>query len=215
MKFPIFEAIVKHIEIELGKRSILIDSLIPWERPDINAKGIELIVHLENYSDTLKNMTINLDWDKFREVKLARTLEGMEKHPFIKESLINYENIRTVMDVEVIWNLNPEVILGINNPVTATSRLNLASEWMENINKRFNFLLKKENVMTRWHVEFEGDFKGRYVSNMSLITYYQLSFSEANTIFDVNRTVLTRLKSIQNTSRRLLILTKECLPDAA
>lgn len=215
MTYPIFESIVKHIEIELSNRSIVVDSLSAWERPDINAKGIELIVHLESYSEYMKNMSINLDWDKFREAKLAGSLKGMESHPFLKEEYKNMDNVRSVMDVEVVWNLNPDVILGLSNSITATSRLDWASEWMDNINKRFNFLLKKDNVITRWHVEFEGDLKGRYVSNMSLITYYQLSFTECNTVFDVNNIVLSRLKEIQNISKKLLILSKDCLPKAA
>jgi hypothetical protein len=214
MDYPIFDAIVKHIENELKKRYILIDSLRVWNETGINARGIEMSVHLDNYSTTMKNMIINMDWDKFREAKLASSLSGMNNHPFLKEGLKNLDSIKPVLDVEVIWNLNPEIIMNLSNEITATSRLNWASEWMDNINKRSNFLLGNEDVMTRWHVEFEGDLNGRYVSNMSLITYYQVSLSESQSISDINSAILKRLKRIQNITRKLVFLTSDCLPKA-
>jgi hypothetical protein len=60
MDYPIFDAIVKHIENELKKRYILIDSLRVWNETGINARGIEMSVHLDNYSTTMKNMIINM-----------------------------------------------------------------------------------------------------------------------------------------------------------
>ena len=138
----------------------------------------------------------------------------MNNHPFLKEGLKNLESIKPMLDVEVIWNLNPEVIMNLSNEITATSRLNWASEWMDNISKRSNFLLGNEDVMTRWHVEFEGDLNGRYVSNMSLITYYQVSLAESQSVSDINSAILKRLRRIQNITRKLVFLTSDCLPKA-
>lgn len=212
MNYPIFDSIVKNVEAELSKRSIKIDSFRTWNEPAINATGLELGVHLDDISKTLKEVVINMDWDKFREAKMATELRGMEAHPFLKEKISNLENVKAAMDVEVIWNLDENIILNICNHPHTSKRLETASNWMENINKRANFLLKNEDIMTRWHVELEGDLNGRYVSNMSLISYFQYSLDDCHTIFDVHNYIQNKLKRILDTTRRLMILTEECIP---
>ena len=52
-------------------------------------------------------------------------------------------------------------------------RIEQASKWMESISSDINAILKNQNIITRWHVEIEGDENGKYLSAINLISYFQ------------------------------------------
>lgn len=212
MNYPIFDSIVKNIEADLLKRAIRIDTFRTWNEPNINATGLELSFNLQDSSRTIRSVSINMDWDKFREAKMARELKGMEAHPYVKENIGNLQSVKPTVDVEVIWNLNEQQILKLKQETSNFSRLDLASTWMDNINKRAQFLLQNDDIMTRWHVELEGDLNGRYVSNMSLISYFQYTLSDCHTVLDVHDYIQAKLKHILGVTRRLILLSEEAIP---
>ncbi|TNE74118.1 hypothetical protein EP331_02625 [bacterium] len=211
MNYPIFDSIVKNIEADLLKRSIKIDTFRTWNEPNINATGLEMGFKLDDISKTIRSISINMDWDKFREAKMARELKGMEAHPYAKEKIGNLQSVKPTVDVEVMWNLDEKRVLTLSGESAAFKRLELASTWMENINSRANFLLQNDDIMTRWHVELEGDVNGRFVSNMCLISYFQYTLSSCHTILDVHDYIQEKLKQILNVTRRLMYLSEDAL----
>lgn len=215
MIYPIFDSIVKNIESGLSERSILIDAFRTWNEPAINATGLELGVEMDERSKTLTDMSINMDWDKFREIKMARQLKGMEEHPFLKEKVGTLTNVKAAIDVEVMWVLNEKSILDQFDESNFPKRIESASNWMERINERASFLLKMDDVMTRWHVELEGDMNGRYVSKMCLISYFQYTLDGCTTVNDVHDYISEKLKNILSITRRLIVLSEETLPQVA
>ncbi|MEX0681359.1 MAG: hypothetical protein WD097_08260 [Balneolales bacterium] len=173
MNYPIFSTIVSQIEARLDKRAIKLDPFRVWNEDKINATGLEIGINLSDRSQHLSKLVINLDWDKFREVGLAEKLPGMKKHPFLKQKPFKDHSVSPYIDVEMIWHFNEEVLYKKLDSPVGNRRMEAAGHWMEHINKELKRILTQENLITRWHIEIEGDTLGRFVTNMSLISYMQ------------------------------------------
>ena len=112
MQYPIFNSFINRIKADLNKKNIKSEEFVVWTEETINAIGLELRIQLDDISPYLQSVTINFDWDKFREVSLARQLPGMEKHPLlnVKNDITN-THLKPNMDVEVSWKFNQDYIL--------------------------------------------------------------------------------------------------------
>src|SRR5699024_2495080 len=115
-------------------------------------------------SQNLKALSINFDWDRFRETVLARQLKGMEEHPFLQDKTLKTTSISPVIDIEITWMFDekaPHPHLAAHN---GNHGLESAGNWMEEISKEVNKLLADDDIITRWHIEVEGNEKGKYIS---------------------------------------------------
>ncbi|MDZ7771811.1 MAG: hypothetical protein U5K31_03600 [Balneolaceae bacterium] len=203
MIYPIFNSVVNCIEQELNKREAEIKTFKTWNEDRINATGLEILIDLSGQSHFLDTLSINFDWDRFRETVLARQLEGMEEHPFLQEENMVSTSIAPVIDIEITWMFNEEKSQPQVEGHSQSRRLESASEWMEEISRDVNQLLGDDNIITRWHVEVEGDSTDKYLSAINLISYYQYTLSDMESLNDVHRFVTRQLRSLLAKSRKV------------
>jgi hypothetical protein len=205
MQYPIFNSFINRIKSDLTRKNIVADEFIVWTEETINAVGLEISIDLSKSSPYLRNVTINFDWDKFREVSLAKQLDGMEKHPLLSgKNGVSPSELKPNMDVEVTWHLNEEYILEGNQLESTNWRLDMASQWMDAMNRRINEVLPADYIISRWHVEIDGDISGRYVSAMSLISYFQFTLDKQNMLNDILDFISKRLQLILVRSNRVV-----------
>lgn len=205
MQYPIFNSFINRIKSDLVKKNIVPKEFALWTEDTINATGLELKIDLSDVSSFVKDVTINFDWDKFREVACARQLPGMEKHPLLNNKRINVKkNFNPNMDVEVTWNLNQNAILNDRSNDGTAWRIELATNWMDTINRNINETLPADYIISRWHIEVDGDEEGRYLSAMSLISYFQFTLSQLNNLNDILDFISKRLQLILIRSNRII-----------
>src|SRR5690625_6189078 len=117
-------------------------------------------------------MSINFDWDSFREVTLASRMDGTRSHPLLKAQHLSEVNVIPVIDIELVWHFDvekcqPESVVGNEN-----FRIDTASRWMDMASKRENELLLSDDIITRWHIELDGDENGRYLTAINLLSLF-------------------------------------------
>lgn len=215
MKYPIFNSIVNRIESELIKRNINVKSFKTWDENKINASGLEIIIDLSGASDYIRSLVINFDWDKFREIALARQLDGMEEHPLIADKPMISASIEPLIDIEVVWQFDPQKSQNMVPDKTGTNRLQAASEWMEAVNKEVNQLLSSDDIITRWHIEVEGDQYGRYLSTITLLSYFQYSLSNLGSLNETHRYVARKIQHLLYKTNKVIELADRILEKTA
>ncbi len=215
MTYPIFNSVVNRIESDLKERDITINSFRTWNEDRINATGLEIEFDLQKKSNFLKALSINFDWDRFRETVLAKQLTGMEEHPFLQEENMVSTSISPVIDIEITWLFNekaPHPRLAANN---GNHRLEAASQWMEEISKEVNQLYADDDIITRWHIEVEGSESGKYLSAINLISYFQYTLEDLNSLNDVHNFVLKCLQELLVKSNKVLKIAEQTLDTRA
>lgn len=205
MQYPIFNSFINRIKADLNRKNIKTEEFVVWNEQNINAIGLELRIDLSAVSPYLSHVTINFDWDKFREVSLAKQLEGMEKHPLLStESNGKGAHLKPNMDVEVTWGFNQDYILSGRDLKDTNWRLDLASNWMDSMNRRIGEVLPADYIISRWHIEIDGDVHGRFLSNMSLISYFQFTLEKQNELNDILDFISKRFQLILVRSNRIV-----------
>ena len=212
MNYPIFNSFINRIKSDLLKKNINPEEFIVWTEDTINATGLEIKIDLTSVSSYVTNVTINFDWDKFRETSCAKQLSGMEKHPLLlsKSSNESYD-INPSMDVEVTWNLNQNMILNDKSQSGDTKRIDRATQWMDNMNKRIHEVLPSDYIISRWHIEIDGDQDGRYLSTMSLISYFQFTLTQQTSLNQILEFISKRLQLILIRSNRIIQIAENSL----
>lgn len=204
MTYPIFNSVTNQIKSELDKKEVKIKTFKTWNEDRINATGLEIVIDLEERAHFVESLSFNFDWDRFRETVLARQLDGMEEHPFLLEDNMVSANIAPVIDIEVTWFFDEE---RSQNPVSGgngNQRLEAASVWMEKISEHVNKLLADDDIITRWHIEIEGDEYGKYLSAINLISYFQYTMADLNSLNSVHEFVTEQLKDLLLKSNKVL-----------
>ncbi|MEX1010596.1 MAG: hypothetical protein WDZ29_00895 [Balneolaceae bacterium] len=173
----------------MTKKKVNVTQFRTWEETQINATGLEIKIDLPTSVRYLKSVSINLDWDRFRETKLARQLEGMSAHPLLKSPHLLDMDVSPAIDIEVVWYFDvdvcqPESTNGENN-----YRIEEAGKWMAEVSRKVNKLLHKDDIITRWHIEVEGDDKGKFLTAINLISYFQYPVEEPASINQVHQFV--------------------------
>lgn len=204
MTYPIFNSVVNRIENELNKRDISIKTFKTWNEDRINATGLEIVIDLNNKANYLKSLSINFDWDRFRETVLARQLDGMEEHPFLQEENMVSTSISPLIDIEVTWLFDEKQSQPHVQAQEGVSRLEAASIWMERISAEVNELLAEDDIITRWHVEVEGDEHGKYLSAINLISYFQYTLTDLKSLNAVHQFVTERLQELLLKSNQVM-----------
>lgn len=214
MNYPIFNSITNLIEAELTKRNLDVITFRTWKENRINATGLELSIDISQHSEFINKVVINFDWDKFREMSLARQLRGMEKHPLLIEDQENPFNLPPSIDIEVVWLFNQSVTSSLGSSPYGTDRIDAASRWMEAINDALPQHMHSGDTITRWHIEIEGDEHGRYLSVMSLNTYLQYSFEDLKTLSDTHQFILRKLQYLLMITQKVIQISEESLVTA-
>lgn len=211
MTHPIFNSVIKRIESDLNERDITINTFRTWNEDRINATGLEIEIDLTPKSEYLKALSINFDWDRFRETVLAKQLEGMEEHPFLQEDNMVSTSISPIIDIEITWLFDkkaPHPELAAHN---GYHQLEAASNWMEKISQKVNNLLEDDDIITRWHIEVEGSESGKYLSAVNLISYFQYTLANLKSLNDVHEFVIDRLQELLRKSNKVLMTADKTL----
>ncbi len=214
MHYPIFKSIVNTVDTQLDKRGINSRKFKTWEDNKINAIGLELVIDLEKTSDFMSSLSINFDWDSFRETTVARQLDGMEGHPFLKIEKLSKTPVIPTIDIEMTWLFDVEVCQPELPDQEGNYRIEQASKWMESISKQINTLFKKDNIITRWHIEIDGDENGKYLSAINLISYFQYELSSPSTVNEVNDLVSRKMQELLLKASRVIHKCDEVLKES-
>jgi len=196
MHYPIFKSIVNTLDTKLEQRGIKTERFKTWEDNKIHATGLEILINLSKMSTFIEALSINFDWDSFRETQLANRMEGMESHPFLKIETLTESSVDPVIDIEMSWFFNVERCQPQMPGASGNYRIEQASQWMEKISKTVNQVLAEDDIITRWHFEIEGDKHGKYLSAIHLISYFQYSLAELKTLPDVQHFVSKKLQDL-------------------
>jgi hypothetical protein len=205
MQYPIFQSVTNKINGSLKKKNINVSKFKTWEETKINATGLEVMIDLDGTSHYLDSLSLNMDWDKFREAELASRLIGTDGHPLLKlKKKMDGMRIQPMIDIEVTWyfNINKSQPDGIHDD--ANYRIEAASEWMDKLSKRVNELLTSDEIITRWHIEVDGDEKGRYLTAINLISYFQYSLEDLNSLNEVHEFVERKLMHLLYIANRII-----------
>ncbi len=211
MNYPIFNSISNLIESELTKRQLDIHTFRTWKENRINATGLELSINVGEHSEYIDKVIINFDWDKFREISLARELQGMERHPLLNGDPEDTFRLPPAIDIEIVWQFDQSVIATLGHSLYGTDRIDAASRWMEVINEALPPQMHSGDTITRWHIEVEGDEHGRYLSVMSLNTYLRYSFENSKTLAEVHRFIVRKLQSLLMITQKVLQISADSL----
>jgi len=215
MEYPIFRSVVNRINDSLLKRNINVKTFKTWEESKINATGLELFIDLSESTHHLEHLSINFDWDRFREAALARQLNGTDSHPVLQSETFAESSVEPVIDIEVTWHFRedrcqPRYTNGNNN-----YRIQKASEWMDQASRQVNELLLTDDIITRWHIEIDGDEDGKYLSAINLISYFQYSFQGLTSLGDVHKYVDRKLTHILYRAKRVVQIVDETVQEHA
>lgn len=217
MQYPIFQFIVNTIQSALKERDIDVSRSRVWEESKINATGLEIVFDLSRESQYLDNLQIHFDWDSFRERKLARQLKGTGNHPLLKQPAPEPAEVASTLDVELIWTFNVASHQpgGTSHRHMDHARIENASKWMEQINERLRILFMSRQLLSRWHLDIEGDEKGRRLKSTMLITYFQYSMDSVSDLSEVQTLISRRVKHLLFVSRKVAQAAESIIPTYA
>lgn len=204
MQYPIFQSIVNKINSSLTKRNINVVKFKTWEETKINAAGLEIVIDLSNSTSHLKQLNINFDWDRFREAVLANQLNGTDAHPMLKQQHLTSVKVKPSMDVELVWHFDEKSSQPQNTNGDANFRIQMASEWMDRVSREVNEFLASDDIITRWHLEIDGDSDGKYLSAINLISYFQFTMEELKSLNEVHKYVNRKLTRLLYKANRII-----------
>jgi len=215
MDYPIFQSIVNKINGSLLKRNLNVTKFRTWEEPKINAAGLEFFIDLSQSTNHLKSLSINFDWDRFREASLARQLDGTEDHPILQSETFSETSVKPGIDIEITWHFREDRCQPQGSNGDANFRIQKASEWMGEASDKVNELLISDDIITRWHLEVDGDKDGKYLSAINLISYFQYSFTDLHSLADVHKFVDRKLVHLLYKAKRVVEIVDETVKDHA
>jgi hypothetical protein len=215
MDYPIFQSIVNKINGSLLKRKINVTKFKTWEESKINATGLEFFIDLSQSTNHLKSLSINFDWDRFREASLARQLNGTDNHPILQSEKFSESTIKPVIDIEVTWHFREDRCQPHTTNGDANFRIQKAGEWMNDASERVNELLISDDIITRWHIEVDGDKDGKYLSAINLISYFQYSFTDIKSLTEVHKFIDRKLIHLLYKAKQVVEIVDETVQEHA
>ncbi|MBN2732038.1 MAG: hypothetical protein JXR26_06395 [Balneolaceae bacterium] len=215
MTYPIFNSFINQIENELNSKDIKITSLKTWNEDRINATGLQINIDVSSQNNFIKEVSINFDWDRFRETVLAQQLKGLQEHPMLQEKNLKSITIQPKIDVEISWIFDEKKHQIALPDDSEKKRLDAASEWMQEISKQVNELLSDDNIITRWHIEVEGNHKGKRLTSVSLISYFQYSLTDLKSLNEVHDFINEQLHDLLIKSKKVRQISDNTLEVAA
>ena len=204
MPYPIFQSVVNKINGSLSRRNINVVTFKTWEESKINAAGLEIVVDLSDSTNHLTHLSINFDWDSFREATLANKLDGTDGHPMLKAKHLTEVNVSPSIDIELVWHFDINSCQPQVGGEDDNYRIEMASEWMDHASKRVNELLLSDDIITRWHIEIDGDEHGKYLTAINLLSYFQFNIGELNSLNEVHDYVGRKLTHLLYKANRII-----------
>lgn len=204
MQYPIFQSVVNKINALLTKRNINVVKFKTWEETKINAAGLEILISLSESTNHLTHLSINFDWDRFREAALANQLKGTDNHPMLKAKHLAEANVAPSIDVELVWYFDENKCQPQTTNGDMNFRIQAASEWMDQASKKANELLVADDIITRWHLEIDGDENGKYLTAINLISYFQYSMADVKSLKEVQKLVDRKLTHLLFKANRII-----------
>jgi hypothetical protein len=204
MQYPIFQSVVNKINTSLTKRNINVEKFKTWEESKINAAGLEIVIGLSDSTRYLKQLNINFDWDRFREAALASQLNGTDKHPMLKQKHLKSTKVTPVIDVELVWHFDEKSSQPANSNGDANYRIQMAGEWMDCVSRQVNEFLASDDIITRWHLEIDGDSDGKYLSAINLMSYFQFTMEDLKSLNEVHNYVERKLIRLLYKANRII-----------
>ena len=159
MNYPIFQSIVNTIRSDVESKHIRIENFRTWQDNTIFATGLELGIQLTSLTNYFDRLSINFDWDQYREYQFAKNLDGLNNHPLLGNTELANSITKPTIDVELMWIFNSENSQPTLPRGEGNYRMDFASHWMDLISQNQQLNLQKGPNITRWHVEIEGDKK--------------------------------------------------------
>jgi len=86
---------------------------------------------------------------------------------------------------------------------------------MEEISKEVNELLADDDIITRWHIEVEGTESSKYLSAVNLISYFQYTLTDLQSLNEVHDFVIKRLQELLVKSNKVLKIADQTLQSRA
>lgn len=204
MQYPIFQSVVNKISSSLNQRNINVVKFKTWKEAKINAAGLEIVIDLKSSTNHLTHLSINFDWDSFREVNLANRLSGTDGHPMLKAKHLTEVSVVPSIDIEIVWHFDVDRCQPEPGNGGTDFRIQMASEWMDRVSKKVNELLISDDIITRWHIEIDGDQHGKYLTAINLISYFQFSVGELESLNDVHEYVGRKLAHLLYKANRII-----------
>ena len=211
MNYPIFLSIVNAIQSDVENKKIQTESFKTWQDNTIFATGLELNIKLEVSTRYLQKLSINFDWDKYREFKLANQLNGLDSHPLLGINELQNAKTKPNIDVELMLSFKPDHCQPKFKEGKGNYRMDFANQWMDLITRRIQVNYGPQSNITRWHVEIEGDDSGKYLSNIQLISYLQFDLGKTNDMQDLKCFVKKSLKSLLVRSSRVIKISESII----
>jgi len=215
MQYPIFLSVVNKINGSLTKRNINVIKFKTWEESKINAAGLEIVIDLNDSTNYLKQLNINFDWDRFREAILANQLNGTNDHPMLKQKHLTNSNIKPTIDVEMVWHFDVKSSQPLPSNGDSNFRIQRAGEWMSNVSKEVNEFLASDEIITRWHLEIDGDEDGKYLSAINLISYFQFVMEDHKSLLEVHNYVERKLTHLLYKANRIIKIADKSVASVA
>jgi len=204
MHYPIFQSVVNKINSSLNKRNINVVKFKTWEEAKINAAGLEIVIDLNNSTNHLTHLSINFDWDSFREATLANKLSGTDGHPMLKNKTLTEVNVNPSIDIELVWHFNVDRCQPQPGDQDDNFRIKMASEWMDRASKKVNELLLSDDIITRWHIEIDGDEYGKYLTAINLLSYFQFTIGDLQSLNEVHEYIGRKLTHLLFKANRII-----------
>ena len=204
MQYPIFQSVVNKINSSLNKRNISVVKFKTWEESKINAAGLEILIDLKNSTEHLTHLSINFDWDRFREAALANKLDGTDDHPMLKSKRLIEANVVPSIDIELVWHFDVDRCQPETGNEDDNYRIQMASEWMDQASKKVNELLISDDIITRWHIEIDGDEYGKYLTAINLLSYFQFSVGELTSLNEVHEYISRKMTHLLYKANRII-----------
>lgn len=204
MQYPIFQSVVNKIDNSLSKRNINVTTFKTWEEAKINAAGLEIVIDLSKSTNHLTHMSINFDWDSFREATLANCLEGTDGHPMLKAEHLTNTNVVPSIDIELVWHFDVERCQPKTVHKDEDFRIEMASQWMDRASKEINKFLLSDDIITRWHIEIDGDEHGKYLTAINLLSYFQFSIGELHSLNEVHNYIGRKLAHLLYKANKII-----------
>lgn len=212
MQYPIFHSVVNKIKSTLTRGHFRLEKFRLWEEPRINATGLEIWIDLREGTNYLRAVSINFDWDRFRETRIASQLDGTEKHPLLKAPYLLESSVEPVIDIEVVWYFDEtRCQASAGESTEGDDRISAASQWMGEVSRNVNALLREDDIITRWHIEVEGDEKGKRLTAIHLISYFQYPLSDLDSLNAVHLLIEKRIRDLLSKINRVIRIADEAV----
>jgi hypothetical protein len=215
MEYPIFNSIINQIESELTQKSVALKKFKTWREDRINATGLEIAIDANNQNGIVKEISINFDWDRFRESYLAQHLKGLAEHPLLQDETLKSVTASPKIDVELNWIFDDQQMLLRPTDREAIKLMPHTQTRMQNLSKTVTSLLAEEECITRWRLEMEGHIDPDKLSRIMLASYFQYSLQDLESLNDVLAAVKYRVRTLMIKSNKVCQLSDETLKNVA